>query len=68
MAMPSSFPHPGEPWFGEDWAMGSTELGLRLKKLAQLVEVVVAAMKWRSKHLAKRTIVLYKFFKLSLNF
>lgn len=42
MATPSSLPHPGEPWFDDDRPLASTELALRLKKVAQLEEVVAA--------------------------
>lgn len=45
MAMPSSFPQPGEPWPREDRTLGSTGLDLRLRKVVQLVDVV-AAMNW----------------------
>ncbi|KAH7847546.1 hypothetical protein Vadar_027407 [Vaccinium darrowii] len=45
MAIPSSFPHPGEPWPCDDRTLGSPGLDLRLKKVVQLVDVV-AAMSW----------------------
>lgn len=43
MATPSALPHPGP---GEDRAAALPSVAPRLKKVAQLEEVVVAAMNW----------------------